>query len=93
MNAVLSVELEILEPALVTSADHLLSLHPSQIRWVSIRLTTGGAGDGGKSVTFSAQADDDRVSVQDLVALAQKAQPHGTVVLVWYQGRSESFVI
>lgn len=89
MNAILSIELELLEPARVASASELQELHPSQIRWVSIRLTA----DGADSVPFMAQADDVRAAVRNLIALAQRSQPEGTVVLVWYQGRSESFVI
>ncbi len=90
MNAVLSIELEILEPALVDSAERLLDLHPSQIRWISIRLTTDGDAD---ALTFSSQADDARTAVRSLVALAQKSQPEGTAVLVWYQGRAERFLL
>ena len=91
MNALLSIELELLEPALVASAEHLLELHPTQIRWVSVRLTADEGEES--SVAFEAQADDSRLAVRNLVALARQSQPHGTVVLVWYQGRSESFLI
>lgn len=84
MNAVLSIELEISEPALVASARDMRSLHPGQVRWVSIRL----AADGADAVTFSSTA-----SLHDLTELAQRSQPDGTAVLVWYQGRSEGFVI
>lgn len=93
MNANLSIELEILEPVLVASADHLLQLHPTQIRWISIRLT--GRDDEGEvsDAIFTAQSGADREAVRSLVDLARRAQPHGTAVLVWYQGRSEEFVI
>lgn len=91
MNAVLSIELEILEPAHVASAEHLLQLHPSQIHWISIRLACDEIGE--ESVDFEARASDSRLAVRSLVALAQQAQPRGTTVRVWYQGRSESFVI
>ncbi|RYG26537.1 hypothetical protein EON82_02975 [bacterium] len=90
MNAVLSIELEVLEPVRVGSADDLLALHPSQIRWISIRLTTEGESDG---AVFSAQTSDSRLAVQALVDLALRSQPDGTAVVVWYQGRSETFTI
>jgi hypothetical protein len=93
MKAVLTIELEVLEPAIVGSASQLQDLHPSQIRWVSIRLTADGEGLEEDSVTFEAQADDARLAIRNLVALAQKSQPEGTAVVVWYQGRSERFLI
>lgn len=93
MKAILTIELELLEPAIVGNADQLQDLHPSQIRWVSIRLTTEGDDDGPESVAFDARADDAREAIRNLVALAQRSQPEGTTVLVWYQGRSESFLI
>lgn len=93
MNAVLSIELEILEPALVDSADALRGLHPSQIRWIAIRLTTTGDEGGADAAVFSAQSSDSRVAVRGLVDLAQQSQPQGTAVVVWFQGRSETFLI
>ena len=90
MNATLSIELEVLEPVLLSSADDLLALHPSQIRWISIRLTTEGEPDG---AVFSTQSSDSRLAVQALVDLALGSQPKGTKVVVWFQGRSESFTI
>lgn len=93
MNAVLTVELEVLEPVLVDTAEGLLQLHPSQIRWIAIRLTTPGDEGGADAAVFSAQSADSRVAVRALVDLAQGSQPGGTAVVVWYQGRSESFVI
>lgn len=91
MKAALSIELELLEPVLVMGADHLLQLHPSQIRWISVRLTADG--EGAEAVTLDARADDDRIALQELVALARRVQPNGTEVLVWYQGRSERLTI
>ena len=91
MNALLSIELEILEPALVDSAERLLQLHPSQIRWVSIRLAADEGSE--ESVAFEAKADDSRAAVRSLIALAQRAQPNGTPVKVWYQGRIEQFLV
>ena len=93
MKAVLSIEMEILEPVTVASAADLQQLHPSQISEVSIKLTTGGDGQPTESVTFRAQAEDARVAIRNLVALAQISQPGGTAVRVWYRGRSEEFVI
>lgn len=101
MKAVLSIELEVLEPAIVGSADQLMDLHPSQIRWVSIRLTADKTADDfadeseeeDGSITFEAQSPDTRVAIRNLVAIAQKSQPEGTEVVVWYQGRSERFQI
>lgn len=93
MKAVLTIELELLEPANVSTAAQLQELHPSQIRWVSIRLTTDSEEGGSDTVTFEARADDARLAVRNLVALAQKSQPEGTAVQVWYQGRFESFLI
>lgn len=90
MNAVLSIELEVLEPVRVGSADDLLALHPSQIRWIAIRLTTD---DEGAEAVFNAQTSDSRTAIQALVSLAQRSQPDGTTVVVWFQGRSESFTI
>ena len=85
--------MELLQPVTVTSASQLEGLHPSQISSVSIRLTATGEGEATESVTFSAQAGDARLAIRNLVALAQRSQPGGTVVMVWYQGRSEEFVI
>lgn len=93
MNATLSIELELLEPVITGSADQLQDLHPSQIRWVSIRLTAPHEEGDSEAVTFEAQADDARAAIRDLIALAQRAQPDGTDVIVWYQGRSETFRI
>jgi len=90
MNAVLSIELEVLEPARVSSAEDLLALHPSQIRWVSIRLAAEGDQD---AAVFSAQSSDSRTAIRALVSLAERSQPDGTRVAVWFQGRSESFTI
>ena len=93
MNAVLTIELEILEPTLVASSEDLLQLHPSQIRWIAIRLTSDGDEGRAGAAVFSAQSSDSRIAVRALVDLAHQSQPHGTPVVVWYQGRSESFVI
>jgi hypothetical protein len=92
MNAVLSIELEVLEPVRVGSADDLLALHPSQIRWISIRLTAEEHEDS-EAAVFNAQTSDSRVAIRALVSLAERSQPGGTKVLVWFQGRSESFTI
>ena len=93
MNATLSIELDLLEPVIVGSADQLQDLHPSQIRWVSIRLTAETKEGDADPVTFDAHADEARLAIRDLIALAQRAQPEGTTVRVWFQGRSESFRI
>jgi len=92
MNATLSIEMELLEPLIVTSAAQMLDLHPTQIRWISIRLKLETTADE-NPITFSAQADDSRMAIDSLVSLAQRSQPEGTSVVVWFQGRAESFQI
>lgn len=98
MKAILCIELELLEPILLESAAQMRELTPEQIRWVSIMLTVDHGEDGGDEnegnpVTFTTQSSDAHFSIRDLVLLAQHSQPEGTDVLVWYQGRSERFVI
>ena len=92
MNATLSIEMELLEPLAVTSAALMMDLHPTQIRWITVQLRHGATSDE-DAITFTAQADDSRMAIDSLVTLAQRSQPEGTSVLVWFQGRSESFQI
>lgn len=93
MTAGLALELEILEPVLVSNPFQLLSLHPTQIRWIHFRLTADEEDGEGECLTFESKADNTRLALRTLVTLAQQVQPDGTNVTVWYQGRSESFDI
>lgn len=89
MNAVLSIELEVLDPEAIGDGSRLRELHQHQIRWASLRLIS----EGETSACFSLGSDDVRLGFRDLIDVARLAQPEGTSVLVWYQGRSERFQI
>lgn len=81
--------MEINEPTSVSSAEQLLQLHPSQISWLTIRLTALGD----DPVQLSLNADEGRLSLQDMVEFARRMQPEGTTVEIWFRGRSEQFMI
>lgn len=92
MNAILALEIELLQPVHLASEEQLLQIDRSHVRRVSIRLTTDESGPS-EVVTLTAGSEVTRIAIQSLVALAKKAQPEGTAVLVTYQGRSEGFTI
>jgi len=93
MTAILSIDMELLQPVSVTSVATLLQLHSSQVGRVSIRLSTVEEDGVVDSITFRADPEDPKGAIQNLVSLSQKSQPGGTAVRIWYQGRSEEFVI
>lgn len=90
MKATLFIEIELLEPTIIASVAQMLDLHPSQIRSVSIRLKPDETAEGDPSI-FSAQVENSRIAIYNLISLAQRSQPEGTMVTVWFQGRFESF--
>jgi hypothetical protein len=92
VNAVLSIQQEVLEPVGVGSASDLRRIDPSQIRWLSIKLSTSDPLKD-EPLSYTSKAEDGRFDLQQLIDLAQRSQPGGTLVMVWYQGRSEQIVI
>ena len=89
MNAVLSIEMEILEPALVRVGGGPAG-PPPDADPLDLRPSCDG-GRGGRRLLRAVLGR--RVAVRGIIDLARGSQPHGTTVVVWYQGRSESFQI
>lgn len=86
MNAVLSIKIDLLEPAKVSSVADIVALDASQIREISICLNCL-VDNGNRSVAAVVTSTDS--TVQDLIFLAQTTQPEGTSIEIWFQGRSE----
>jgi|GEM_PF-3281981 len=92
MQATLSIIVDLLEPALVSTADELKGLDPSQIRRLEMRLTSDKDGsEDTEPARIDGEVDHRLVSMAELVEFAQATQPNATVVEIWYHGRCESF--
>jgi len=87
MKAVLSLKIDLLEPAHVVTVADVLELQPSQVREISILFAAGGR------PLIEAVVANVRDVLHDLVSLVQNEQPAGTSIEIWYHGRSETIRI
>lgn len=92
MTVTLQIEAELVQPLRVASTSELLQLHPSDLNVVRINLVPEASQGGITRSPLALPVEKDRLSIQNLVEFAHGEQPEGTLVTVWYQGRSESFV-
>ena len=91
MKAAMSIVVELLEPALVRSAEDLKLLDLAQVRHVAIKLTSENNWVD-EPLYFESKTDQQAAAIATLVEFARITQPSGTSVEIWYQGRSEAFM-
>ena len=90
MKAVISIKIDLLEPAHVVTALNILELHPSQIREMSVRVACPGLVS---RPSVEAVVPNTTDAMHDLISIVQNSQPEGTFIEVWFHGRYETIRI